>query len=64
LGVIGQQRAEGRPGLDALLESRGVDVITFRDWLNIDAAEIANARSGAPREKFVTTVAMIDAVGR
>jgi adrenodoxin-NADP+ reductase len=67
-GQIGRHSAKGgakgRPALDALLESRGVDVITFRDWLSIDAAEIANARSGAPREKFVTTDGMIGAVGR
>jgi NADPH-dependent glutamate synthase beta subunit-like oxidoreductase len=51
----------GRPGLDALLEARGVDVVTFRDWQKIDAAEIAAARIGAPREKFVSVDAMLGA---
>ncbi len=61
-GSFGVSCKAGRTALDALLASRGVDVITFRDWLKIDAAEIANARSGAPREKFVNTSAMIAAV--
>ncbi len=51
----------GRPALDALLDGRGVDVVTFRDWQNIDKAEIARARDGAPREKFVAVEAMIAA---
>ncbi|URW74566.1 FAD-dependent oxidoreductase [Sphingomonas donggukensis] len=53
----------GRAGLDALLTSRGVDIVTFRDWQRIDAAEVAQARVGAPREKFVGIDAMLDARG-
>ena len=44
---------EGRAGLDALIAARDLYVVTFRDWKRIDAAEIARARTGAPREKFV-----------
>ena len=51
----------GRPALDALLDGRGVDIGTFRDWQNIDKAEIARARDGAPREKFVDVQDMIAA---
>lgn len=51
----------GRPGLDGLLEKRGVDVVTFRDWKKIEDAEIARARDGAPREKFVAVEDMIAA---
>jgi ferredoxin--NADP+ reductase len=51
----------GRPGLDALLESRGVQVVTFRDWQKIEAAENAAAREGSPREKFVDIEAMLAA---
>jgi len=51
----------GRPALDALLAARGVDVVTFRDWQGIDRAEIANARTGAPREKFTSIDAMLAA---
>ena len=53
----------GRPALDRLLESRGVDAVTFRDWQKIEAAEIARARDGAPREKFVQVDAMLAARG-
>jgi NADPH-dependent glutamate synthase beta subunit-like oxidoreductase len=53
----------GRAGLDALLKSRAVDVVTFRDWKKIEEAETANAREGAPREKFVDVTAMIAARG-
>ncbi|AJP72148.1 FAD-dependent oxidoreductase [Sphingomonas hengshuiensis] len=51
----------GRPALDALLAARGVDVVTFRDWQKIEAAEIAAARDGAPREKFTSVDAMLAA---
>ena len=52
---------QGRKGLDALITSRGVDVVTFRDWQKIEAAEVARARDGAPREKFVSVGDMIAA---
>ena len=51
----------GRPGLDALLAERGTDVVTFRDWQKIEAAEIAAARDGSPREKFTSIDAMLAA---
>lgn len=51
----------GRAGLDTLLAGRGVDVVTFRDWQAIEKAEVANARDGAPREKFVAIEAMLGA---
>ena len=51
----------GRPGLDALLATRGVEVVTFRDWQKIEAAETARARDGAPREKFVSVEEMLGA---
>lgn len=54
-------RKAGRPGLDALLASRNVDVVTFRDWQKIEAAEVAAARDGAPREKFTSVEAMLAA---
>jgi NADPH-dependent glutamate synthase beta subunit-like oxidoreductase len=49
----------GRADLDVLLAERGVAVVTFRDWQKIEAAEIARARSGAPREKFATIDEML-----
>lgn len=57
-------RKEGRAGLDRLLESRGVDLVTFRDWQRIEAAEAARARDGSPREKFVAIEEMLGARGR
>ena len=54
---------QGRPGLDVLLEARGADVVTFRDWKKIETAEIARAREGAPREKFVMIEDMLAARG-
>ncbi len=56
-------RKAGRIGLDALLEARGADVVTFRDWQKIEAAEIAAARDGSPREKFTSIEAMLAARG-
>ncbi len=56
-------RKQGRTGLDALLEKRGVQVVKFSDWKKIEEAEIARARAGAPREKFVRIEDMI-AAGR
>jgi ferredoxin--NADP+ reductase len=56
-------RKAGRAGLDALLAERGVEVVTFRDWQKIEAAEVARARDGSPRRKFVNVADMIAARG-
>jgi NADPH-dependent glutamate synthase beta subunit-like oxidoreductase len=53
----------GRPGLDKILDARGVQVVKFSDWKKIEEAEVARAREGAPREKFVTVEDMIRASG-
>lgn len=52
---------QGRAGLDALLAGRGVEVVTFRDWQKIEAAEKAAAREGSPREKFTSIDALLAA---
>jgi hypothetical protein len=54
----------GRAGFDALAEARGLDVVRFTDWQKIDEAEVAAARDGAPREKFVAVEQMIEASHR
>ena len=57
-------RGSGKPGraaLDTLLAERGVEIVTFRDWQKIEAAEITRARDGAPREKFATIAEMLAA---
>lgn len=62
-GALGGSGKQGRAGLDALAESRGLDVVTFRDWKKIEEAEANAAREGAPREKFVDIESMIRARG-
>lgn len=54
---------QGRAGLDALLDARGVQVVKYSDWKKIEEAEIARARDGSPREKFVRIEDMIAAGG-
>ena len=54
---------DGGPALDTLLAARKINVVTFRDWQKIDAAEMARAREGAPREKFTHIDAMLGALG-
>jgi ferredoxin--NADP+ reductase len=63
LASVGGRKA-GREGLDKLLASRNVDLVTFRDWQRIEAAEAARAREGSPREKFVAIEEMLGAVRR
>jgi ferredoxin--NADP+ reductase len=62
-GVLGRATRQGGAGFDALIEHRGLDVVTFRDWKKIEEAEEKAAREGAPREKFVDVEAMIRARG-
>ncbi|MGI4881051.1 MAG: FAD-dependent oxidoreductase [Janthinobacterium lividum] len=54
----------GGDGLDALLAARGIHAVTFTDWQRIDAAEVAAARAGSPREKFVRLADMFAALRR
>ncbi len=53
----------GGGGLDAVLAARGVAPVRFGDWQRIEAAEVARARAGAPREKFVDLAEMVAAFG-
>lgn len=59
--VVPERGKQGRAGFDRLAAERGLDIVTFRDWRKIEAAEIAAARSGSPREKFTEIAAMIAA---
>jgi ferredoxin--NADP+ reductase len=58
-----QDRA-GAAGLKQLLASRGVMPTDYDDWRKIEQSEIANARSGSPREKFVRPADWLQAIGR
>ena len=57
----GDGAKQGGPGFDQLAATRGLKPVTFNDWRRIDEAEIANAREGSPREKFVHVEHMIAA---
>ena len=52
LAAAGPGAKPGPAGLDALLAARGVEPVSFEEWKAIDAAEIARAEAGRPREKF------------
>ena len=43
----------GSQGLKELLESRGLMPTDYEDWRKIEETEVARARPGSPREKFV-----------
>jgi ferredoxin--NADP+ reductase len=53
----------GGAGLDRLLAERGARPVTFADWQKIEAAEVARARAGSPREKFTSIPEMLAAIG-
>jgi len=59
----GTSAKAGPAGLDRLLAERGVDAVGFRDWQKIEAAEVARAREGSPREKFTSISDMLGARG-
>jgi ferredoxin--NADP+ reductase len=54
----------GGAGLDALLAERGIQPTNFEDWRQIEAAEAAAARAGAPREKLVRHHEWLGVLGR
>ena len=54
----------GADGLKQLLQSRGVMPTDYDDWRKIEETEIANARPGSPREKFVRPREWLSVLGR
>ena len=54
----------GGEGFDRIAAQRSLAVVAFDDWRRIDEAEVARARNGAPREKFVAVEDMIAAARR
>ena len=54
----------GGAGLDALLKERGVEATSFDDWRTIEAAEVAAARPGSPREKLIRHEDWLRTLGR
>lgn len=55
----------GRDAIVALLRGRGVQVVSFNDWKQLDDAEVARgARRGAPRDKIADVEAMLALLGQ
>jgi NADPH-dependent glutamate synthase beta subunit-like oxidoreductase len=54
----------GAQGLKRLLERRGVMPTDYDDWRKIEEIEVANARAGSPREKFVRHDEWLRTLGR
>ncbi|HEX6072476.1 MAG TPA: pyridine nucleotide-disulfide oxidoreductase, partial [Sphingomicrobium sp.] len=54
----------GAEGLKRLLESRGVMPTDYDDWRRIERTEVARARPGSPREKFVRAEEWLKTIGR
>jgi NADPH-dependent glutamate synthase beta subunit-like oxidoreductase len=54
----------GAEGLKRLLEGRGVMPTDYDDWRKIEETEVANARPGSPREKFVRPEEWLRTLGR
>jgi ferredoxin--NADP+ reductase len=53
-----------RDAIDALLRERGVKLVSFDDWKQLDDVEVARgARRGAPRDKIVDVGAMLEILG-
>ena len=55
---------EGADGLKRLLGDRGVMPTDYDDWRKIEETEVANARPGSPREKFVRPHEWMSLLGR
>jgi len=54
-----------RDAIDALLRERGVKLVSFDDWKQLDDVEVARgARRGAPRDKIVDVGAMLEILGQ
>jgi ferredoxin--NADP+ reductase len=54
----------GGEGLKRLLADRGVMPTDYDDWRKIEETEVARARPGSPREKFVRHQEWLEAIGR
>ena len=50
---------KGRHALDAIVQERGLQIVTFQDWKKIEAAEIDAAEGDAPRAKFADLDQMV-----
>jgi len=54
-----------RDAIDAVLRGRGVQLVSFDDWKQLDDVEVSRgARRGAPRDKLVDVEAMLEILGQ
>jgi ferredoxin/flavodoxin---NADP+ reductase len=59
-GGVDARALPPREAIDALLRERGVKLVSFQDWKQLDDVEVARgARRGAPRDKIVDVDAML-----
>ena len=64
-GVLPGPDRPGPEAVPALLRSRGVEVVEWKDWQALDAHEVAaGARRGAPREKVTSVGEMLAIIRR
>ena len=67
---IAADLADGRPlkpgtgAFDRLADDRALRIVEFHQWQKIDEEEVARAREGAPREKFVHVDHMIEVAAK
>lgn len=52
----------GGDALDSVLAERGVRTVSYDEWRKIEAAEVAAAKSPAPRHKFTSIATMLAAL--
>jgi ferredoxin--NADP+ reductase len=60
----GSSDRPGAEGLKRLLEGRDVMPTDYDDWRKIEETEVARARPGSPREKFVRHAEWLQTIGR
>jgi ferredoxin--NADP+ reductase len=64
-GALRQPPQPDASSAEALLRERQPDLVSYADWLRLDALEISNGQGcGRPRLKFTNVEEMLKALGR
>lgn len=63
LAEVSPSGRSGRAGLEQIIEERDLNIVTFKDWKKIEAAEISAAEGDAPRAKIVDLEEMVSIAG-
>jgi ferredoxin--NADP+ reductase len=62
---LAERELPQRDAIVALLRQRGVQLVSFEDWKQLDDVEVVRgARRGAPRDKIVDVEAMLAVLGQ